>query len=167
MRYVWDSSFDTRTEFISSEERILLSYRRARAIIRKSGESHSWLTELVYERIILTILPQPWIGITLQDIQLCTDAFINMHQHPIMALDGGCTNIIACHMNLFLGTLALLAPRRADLLPLVQSGLRGDIIGNFLLSEIGHGLDIMALETIAKRVSDGYILHTPTESAAK
>ena len=103
----------------------------------------------------------------MEDIEFCSDKFIDMHQHPIMALDCGCTNIIACHVNLFLGTLALLAPRREALIPLMQRGLRGDILGNFLLSELGHGLDIMSLETTAEKVDGGYILHTPTQSAAK
>jgi len=84
-----------------------------------------------------------------------------------MVLDVGCANILACHHNLFLGTVAPVVPRRPDLLPMVERALQGDIIGNFLLTEVGHGLDIGNIETTATRVPDGYILHTPHGAAAK
>ncbi|KAF9812866.1 hypothetical protein IEO21_05917 [Rhodonia placenta] len=90
-----------------------------------------------------------------------------MQLDPILVLDIGCNNILACHVNLFLGTLAPLLPKRPDLLPVVQRALCGEIIGNFLLSEIGHGLDITRLETTATKVVDGFILNTPTQSAMK
>ncbi|KAH9934315.1 acyl-CoA dehydrogenase/oxidase [Fomitopsis serialis] len=105
--------------------------------------------------------------LTLDDVDLCTSAFIRMHRHPIMALDVGCANILACHVNLFLGTIAPLIPRRPDLKPLVERALKGEVMGNFLLTEVGHGLDILGLETVAEKVEDGFILHTPNSSACK
>ena len=90
-----------------------------------------------------------------------------MFKHPIVALDFAVLNILACHVNLFLGTLAPVIPRRPDLLPLFQQGLDGEYMGNFLLTEIGHGLDIIRLETVAEKVEDGFILHTPTDGARK
>jgi len=105
--------------------------------------------------------------LTLDDVATCSQRFWDMHKDPVMVLDVGCANILACHHNLFLGTVAPVVPRRPDLLPMVERALQGDIIGNFLLTEVGHGLDIGNIETTATRVADGYILHTPHGTAAK
>lgn len=105
--------------------------------------------------------------LSLHDIQTSTRAFIDMHRHPIMALDAACTNILACSINLFVGTLIPALPQRPSLLPIILQVLRGDAFGNFLLTEVDHGLDIMSLETIAMKVPDGFILRTPTHGSRK
>ncbi|KZT66455.1 hypothetical protein DAEQUDRAFT_746563 [Daedalea quercina L-15889] len=138
----WHPTFDLRTELLSPQQRILLSYKRAQAVLQASA-------------------------LTFRDVQALTPAFVSMHKHPILALDVGCANILACHVNLFLGTLAQSVLRRPDLLPLFRQALRGEVIGNFLLTEVGHGLDIMGLETEAVKLDDGFILRTPTDSACK
>jgi len=50
----------------------------------------------------------------------------------------------------------------------VNSLLKGDVIGLYLLSERGHGLDALNIETTAHQQEDGsYVLNTPTEEATK
>lgn len=98
---------------------------------------------------------------------MCKKRFWDMQADPILVLDVGCANILGCHINLFIGTLGALLPRRPDLMPIVDGALKGDFFGNFLLSEVAHGLDIMNLETTATMVADGFILNTPHKGAAK
>ena len=98
---------------------------------------------------------------------MCQKRFWDMQADPILVVDVGCANILGCHVNLFIGTVAALVPRRPDLLPIVESAVRGEFFGNLLLTEVGHGLDILNLETTATKVADGFVLHTPHRSAAK
>lgn len=58
-------------------------------------------------------------------------------------------------------------PQRPDLKPIIERGLRCDLFGNMLLSEVGHGLDILSIETTATKVAGGFILNTPHPNAAK
>ena len=98
---------------------------------------------------------------------MCKKPFWDMQADPILVVDVGRANILGCHINLFTGTLGALLPRRPDLMPIVDAAVRGDFFGNFLLSEVAHGLDIMNLETTATQVADGFILHTPHPGASK
>ncbi|KAI0478358.1 acyl-CoA dehydrogenase/oxidase [Xylaria cf. heliscus] len=53
-------------------------------------------------------------------------------------------------------------------LPLLEKLINFDVCGEFLLTEIGRGLDARNLETTATLQPDGsFDLHTPTPSAAK
>ncbi|TFY67211.1 hypothetical protein EVJ58_g1760 [Rhodofomes roseus] len=119
---------------------------------------------LVYQRTLAAILT--W-KLSLEDVETCSQRFWDMHKDPALVLDVGCANVLACHYNLFLGTVAPLVRRRKDLTPLVERALAGDIIGNFLLTEVGHGLDILNIETTATKVADGFVLNTPHPAAAK
>lgn len=57
---------------------------------------------------------------------------------------------------------------RPDLLPVLKQLERFDVCGEFMLSEVGHGLDARNIETSATLQTDGsFDLHTPTASAAK
>ncbi|TCD61292.1 hypothetical protein EIP91_008660, partial [Steccherinum ochraceum] len=82
-------------------------------------------------------------------------------------VDIGMANILACHVNLFLGTLSPHAQRSPHLRPIIERALKGEFFGNFLLSEVGHGLDIVNIETTATKVKDGFMLNTPHPRAAK
>lgn len=76
--------------------------------------------------------------------------------------------LISIHYNLCIGTLAHYADRRPDLHPLLARLVRFDFIGQFLLTEMGHGLDAAHLETTATLQPDGsFSLHTPRMAAAK
>ncbi len=93
------------------------------------------------------------LDLSLHDIESCSQRFWDLNTDPIITVDVGCGNIIGCTINLFIGTLSTLLPDRPDLLPVVQRALRGEVIGNLLLSELGHGLDILNLETTAKNAT--------------
>ncbi|KAI0172634.1 hypothetical protein GGR52DRAFT_416136 [Hypoxylon sp. FL1284] len=67
-----------------------------------------------------------------------------------------------------MGTISSFLSERPDLLPLLQASERFDACGEFLLTELGHGLDVRNLETTATHQADGsFVLHTPNPRAAK
>ena len=101
------------------------------------------------------------------DIVNCSRRFWEFHQDPVLGIDPALTNLMACHVNLFLGTLAAVVPGRPDLKPLLEKALKAEIIGNMFLTELGHGLDIQGLETVATKVKDGFVLNTPCSAATK
>ena len=86
---------------------------------------------------------------------------------PLIPLDFGAFTIIGAHYNIAVGTIVRYLHNRPDLEPLVQSLLKLETIGLFLLSERGHGLDAFNLETTATKHGNEFILHTPREAAAK
>ncbi|TCD62137.1 hypothetical protein EIP91_007289 [Steccherinum ochraceum] len=134
--------FTVRHELLSTEDRLRVTYERAKLVVQ------------TYK-------------LTGEDIVNCTKRFWDFQQDPVFAIDPALTNIITCHVNLFIGTLFPLLPGRPDLKPLVEKALQAEIFGNMFLSELGHGLDIQSLETIATKVGDGFILSTPRNSATK
>lgn len=111
----------------------------------------------------------PTLDLSASDILNCSPAFWNLHLDPILSLDLACFTIIAAHLNFTVGTLARHLKARPDLQPLVDSMLRLDTVGVYLLSERGYGLDVFNLETTATKTQDhdGFILNTPREEAAK
>jgi acyl-CoA oxidase len=67
-----------------------------------------------------------------------------------------------------MGTISMFLSERPDLLPLLQAMERFDICGEFMLTELGHGLDGRNLKTTATLEADGsFVLHTPHPRAAK
>jgi alkylation response protein AidB-like acyl-CoA dehydrogenase len=82
--------------------------------------------------------------------------------------DGATTTLLTIHYNLVLGTLSQYYDDREDLHSLVDDLLEYRTIGQFFLTELGHGLDAENLETTATLTSSGdFILHTPRAQAAK
>ena len=97
-----------------------------------------------------------------------TPKFWEMHLDPNIALDYGMFTLLVGQINLTVGTLSRYLTKRPDLAPLVDALLKGDVIGLYLLSERGHGLDALNIETTARQQEDGsYVLNTPTEEATK
>ena len=90
-----------------------------------------------------------------------------MINDPICSLDIAMFTILAAHVGLTIGTLSRHLKHRPDLKHLVNRLLRFDTVGIYLLSERGHGLDALHIETTATKTNEGYILHTPREEAAK
>ncbi|WP_406134673.1 acyl-CoA dehydrogenase [Streptomyces sp. NBC_01089] len=79
---------------------------------------------------------------------------------------GGLCTVASIHYNLFLGSLLDHEDSgRRDLSDFTSMRRTG----TFLCTELEHGNDAGALETIAEydRENDGFILHTPTEGARK
>ncbi|KAG2049697.1 acyl-CoA dehydrogenase NM domain-like protein [Suillus hirtellus] len=136
--------FKKRSELLSRDARVDLSYERAKAI----GLA---------------------LGITLHDTLHLTQKFWDMHTDPIMGLDGAASTLLTIQYNLVAGTLAqYAATTRSDLVSLVEKILRWDVIGQFCLTELGRGLDIFRMKTSATLLSTGeFDLHTPLPSDAK
>lgn len=107
------------------------------------------------------------LDLTADDIVNCSHRFWEMQRDGVLPLDIAAGNLLACHFNLFIGTMAQLLGSRPDLRSIVESALRCEFFGQMLLTEVGHGLDIINMETTATKVSDGFILHTPCPEAAK
>lgn len=136
--------FEKRSELLSRDARVVLSYERARAI----GLAH---------------------GITLHDTLDLTQKFWDMHIDPIVVLDGAAFTLLIIQYNLVAGTLAqYAATTRPDLVSLVEDILRWDVIGQFCLTELGRGLDIFRMKTSATLLPTGqFDLHTLLPSDAK
>ena len=106
-------------------------------------------------------------GLTSVDVQFCSPTFWSMLQDPICSLDIAMSTIVFIHVNLTIGTLSRHLKGRPDFKPLVESLLRFDTVGLYLMTERGHGIDAYNIETTATKTADGYVLHTPREEAAK
>jgi acyl-CoA oxidase len=114
---------------------------------------------------LLTCSP---IDLTADDIYNLTPKFRAMFYDPLISLDGGLFTVLVAQINLAIGTISRYLPSRPDLFPLVDALLKGEIIGLYLLSERGHGIDAFNIETTAHQQDDGsFVLHTPTEEASK
>ncbi|KAI1145319.1 acyl-CoA dehydrogenase/oxidase [Nemania diffusa] len=137
--------FDTRTDHLDfpTPDHVGLVYERARRICQESD-------------------------ITLEDVIKLRPKFWDFYRHRITTRDTAMGTVLSIHWNLCIGTIGAYAPRRPDLMALLGSLLRFDLCGEFLLTEIGRGLDARNLETTATLQSDGsFDLHTPNSSAAK
>ncbi|MFJ5531638.1 acyl-CoA dehydrogenase [Streptomyces sp. NPDC093261] len=80
-------------------------------------------------------------------------------------VDGGLTTLASIHYNLFLGSLVDHDHEGRDLSAFTAL----HSTGTFLCTELEHGNDVAAMETVAihDRASDGFRLHTPTPGARK
>lgn len=107
------------------------------------------------------------LALTAKDVLECSDKFWALQSDPRLALDLACYTIIAAHAGLTIGTLAKFADHRPDVAALVNSMLKFDTVGLYLLSERGHGLDAFNLETTATLTPEGFVLNTPREEASK
>ncbi|MCW7944549.1 acyl-CoA oxidase [Streptomyces hygroscopicus] len=80
-------------------------------------------------------------------------------------VDGGLTTLASIHYNLFLGSLVDHDHAGRDLSAFTSL----QRTGTFLCTEVEHGNDVAAMETVAvlDRTSGGFRLHTPTPGAQK
>ncbi|KAI9436922.1 acyl-CoA dehydrogenase NM domain-like protein [Lactarius indigo] len=135
--------FTQRTELLSIADRTRLSYERAKAI----GRAYA---------------------LTVEDVLFLSPKFWDLHTDPIAGLDGAAATLLTLQYNLCAGTLATYLPEQPDLAPLLQRVLDFDVSGQYCLTELGHGLDVIHLETTATLLPNGsFDLHTPLERAAK
>ncbi|KAK4140589.1 acyl-CoA dehydrogenase/oxidase [Dichotomopilus funicola] len=124
-------------------ERIALHYERAQSICRESG-------------------------LSLNDVRYLTKKFWDFHFDLIAARDPTAFTIATIHINLCVGTLSNFVEARPDLSNIIDGLLNFEICGEFMLTEVGHGLDARNLETTATLQPDGsFDLHTPNAAAAK
>ncbi|KAI0285511.1 acyl-CoA dehydrogenase NM domain-like protein [Russula brevipes] len=135
--------FTQQAEGLSIPDRIKLSYARARAI----GRAYA---------------------LTMEDVLFLSPKFWDLHTDPIASIDGAAATLLTLQYNLCAGTLATYLPEQPSLAPLIHRVLDFEVSGQYCLTEIGHGLDVIHLETIATLLPDGYFdLHTAVPSAAK
>ncbi|KAK9369881.1 acyl-CoA dehydrogenase/oxidase C-terminal [Lipomyces kononenkoae] len=135
--------FTRKVDSLSIPDRISLAYHRARVIARA-------------------------YGFTARDVLELTPKFWQYHQDLINPLDMAAVTLITIQYNLCAGTLARFLSGRADLQELMEQILNFDVSAQFLLTEVGHGLDARNLETTATLLPNGgFELHTPHRNAAK
>ncbi|KAF5336296.1 hypothetical protein D9758_014488 [Tetrapyrgos nigripes] len=107
-------------------------------------------------------------GLSLEDIQLQTAKFWKTWTNPALCHDGAATTLFSIQYNLVIGTLVSFVSRQPYLKAVLDDLLQFKIIGQFCLTEIGHGLDAFHLETEATLNIDGtFTLNTPHANASK
>ncbi|EEB96670.1 hypothetical protein MPER_04155 [Moniliophthora perniciosa FA553] len=67
----------------------------------------------------------------------------------------GVLTLLNIHYNLCTGTLATYASDRPDIAALVEKLLRFEISGQYCLTELGHGLHVINMETTVIMLSNG------------
>ncbi|POX54067.1 acyl-CoA oxidase [Streptomyces sp. Ru72] len=131
-----------------------------RAFAYRPGLSAAERTALSYDRLRL-------LNDTLDDpLRFAADPHRLAALHEwIGPVDGGLTTLASIHYNLFLGSLVDHDHGDRDLSAF--SSLRNT--GTFLCTELEHGNDVAAMETVAvfDRTNGGFHLHTPTPGAQK
>ncbi|MEW2548283.1 acyl-CoA dehydrogenase [Streptomyces sp. NPDC047002] len=126
-------------EGLSTEKRSEIAYERLRAV---NAEIDS-VEEMVAATDRLTALHE-WLG----------------------AVDGTLATLATIHYNLFIGSLLRLDPGGSvDRTPYTRLARYGTV----LITELGYGNNAAALETTAthRPESDTFVLHTPSQAAAK
>ncbi|TFK56913.1 acyl-CoA dehydrogenase NM domain-like protein [Heliocybe sulcata] len=135
--------FRKTTEGLPWAERVRISYAKAEAVV------HAY-------------------NLTAEDILTLSNKYWAFHSDPVLVLDGSVGTLLTIHYNLCCGTLAMFAIGRPDLRRLLDDLLSYRVSGQFCLTEVGHGLDAINLETTATKLSDGrFLLRTPHEASAK
>ncbi|KAJ5591626.1 acyl-CoA dehydrogenase/oxidase [Penicillium hispanicum] len=128
---------------LTEDERIARGYEQARAMARE------------YQ-------------MTANDVISLTPKFWKYHQDLLQAAHHPPCVLTTIQFNLVAGTIGQYLPARPDLQELMDSILAFDVSAQFLLTEVGHGLDAKNLETKATKLSDGgFDLHSPTPRASK
>ncbi|KAH9225282.1 hypothetical protein K456DRAFT_1732043 [Colletotrichum gloeosporioides 23] len=138
---IWDVTQDGRHE--PSRSNIPLHYQRARAICQGQG-------------------------LMIGDIAELSPRFWDFHFNPVSSRDMMAFIIATIHLNLCVGTIAKFSRERPDLNAILDELLNFRACGEFMLTEVDHGLDARNLETTATMETDGsFVLNTPTAGAAK
>lgn len=135
--------FRTRSEGLPLDDRIRLTYQRAQAI----GRAYS---------------------LTPQDLLTLSPKFWQLHTDPIWTVDGAAGTLVTLQYNCCAGTLAMFAAEQPGLVDILKQVLTFNLSGQFCLTEVGHGIDAIHLETTATLLDNGeFELDTPNERAAK
>ncbi|KAJ7261065.1 hypothetical protein C8J57DRAFT_1072126 [Mycena rebaudengoi] len=129
--------------YLSYAERVRVSLKRAKAIIRA-------------------------YALTAVDVETLTQPFWDLHVDPAMAMDTAAGTFVTIQLNLVAGTLVKYLKDSPSLNALMNDILAFDVLSHFCLTEVGHGLDAINIETTATLLPDGsFELHTPHMGAAK
>ncbi|KAJ6031793.1 acyl-CoA dehydrogenase/oxidase [Penicillium herquei] len=143
LRLAQTELFKTPTSNLSEDEQFILGYEHARASAQE-------------------------FGLTIEDIIHLTPKFWDYHQELIHTIAMPAFVLVTIQYNLVAGTIGRYITKRPDLWGLLDSIVKFEVSAQFLLTEIGHGLDAKNLETTATMLPDGgFDLHSPTMGAAK
>ncbi|KAJ5926541.1 hypothetical protein N7516_008314 [Penicillium verrucosum] len=135
--------FKAPPEGATDNERIYITYQRAAAITKA-------------------------YGMTAVDILSCSPRFWEFHLDPIGAADVATFTLMTIQINLAAGTLAPFAESQPQYRKLLDQMLKFEISAQYMLTEVGHGLDAKNLETTATMLPNGeFDLNTPGLSGAK
>ncbi|KAF9650292.1 hypothetical protein BDM02DRAFT_3222827 [Thelephora ganbajun] len=135
--------FRRKSHLLSREDRIHLSYERARAVAR------------VYD-------------LSAEDILHISSKFWELQTNPIMTMDELMANILTTQLALCAGVLATLADDNPRLKITLQALIDFEISGMFCLTERDHGPNVSNVGTCAVMHPDGsFDLWTPYDGAAK
>ncbi|EMD32148.1 hypothetical protein CERSUDRAFT_119122 [Gelatoporia subvermispora B] len=135
--------FKTSVYSLDARQRAWLSYAKAKAI----GLAHN---------------------VTINDLVTLNSNFWDLHTDPMVLVDGAAITLVTIQYNLCAGTIAEQISKRPDLIPLVEDLLQFRKLGQYMLTEVGHGLDAARLETTATLLPSGeFSLNSPTPQSAK
>ncbi|KAG7441051.1 acyl-CoA dehydrogenase NM domain-like protein [Guyanagaster necrorhizus] len=130
-------------ESMSFEERIKLTYARCKSVVQH-------------------------FSLTAEDILNVTPRYWEFHNDPLIVMDVSVATLLTIHFNLCIGTLAMYLDRRPDLKETIDRLLSFEWSGQYCLTELGHGLDVLNMETTARLLPSGeFELDTPVAHAAK
>ncbi|KAG7087174.1 hypothetical protein E1B28_013155 [Marasmius oreades] len=135
----------SRDERLPSKDRLRLAHQRAKAI------SQSY-------------------DLSVRDILQCTEKFWDLHLDPLFVTDFSAWTFVVIQLNLAAGVIGYSSHQdnRHDLNYTLKRIIEFDVSSAFLMTELGHGLDAIHLETTATLLPNGnFDLHTPREEAQK
>ncbi|KAJ7863766.1 hypothetical protein B0H14DRAFT_3107587 [Mycena olivaceomarginata] len=108
------------------------------------------------------------IALTVHDIETLTRSFWDVHTDHAMAMDTGAGTLVAIQLNLVAGTLVKYLKESSYVQSLMDDVLSFNVLAHYCLTEVGHGLDAINIETTGTLLADGsFELHTPHPGAAK
>ncbi|KAJ5158873.1 Acyl-CoA dehydrogenase/oxidase [Penicillium coprophilum] len=124
-------------------EKVHLTYRRAAAIVKA-------------------------YGMTLVDVLQCTEKFWKFHLDLIGTVDFAALTLMTIQLNLAAGTLSPFAEKQPQYRELLDKILKFEISAQYMVAEVGHGVDARNLETTATMLPTGeFDLHTPSPNGSK
>ncbi|KAJ7236823.1 hypothetical protein C8J57DRAFT_1088016 [Mycena rebaudengoi] len=95
------------------------------------------------------------LALTAVDVETLTQPFGDLHVDPAMAMDTAAGTFIIIQLNLVAGTLVKYLKDSPSLNALMNDILAFDVLAHFCLTEMGHGLDAINIETTATLLPDG------------
>ncbi|KAE8356114.1 acyl-CoA dehydrogenase NM domain-like protein [Aspergillus coremiiformis] len=135
--------FKPMAEHLTNDERIDISYQRAYKIAK------------AYD-------------MTMADVLDLTPKFWDFHQDLIVPVDFAAFVLLVIQFNLVAGLVAPFAVDDPQYKSLLHRILSFDVCAQYMLTEVGHGLDARNLETTVTLLPNGeFDLHTPNSYAAK
>ncbi|KAI0259529.1 acyl-CoA dehydrogenase NM domain-like protein [Gloeopeniophorella convolvens] len=147
-----------------------MSQRLARSLIFSTVSEDFKLstqarTRLAYERakaIAALYVPTP------EDVVSLSPKFWAMFKDPLCAMDAAAFTHLTLQHSLCSGIIAAQAGKGPDVQAILKQIFDFEVVVQFCLTEVDHGLDAAHLETTATALADNtFLLNTPHEGAAK